>query len=801
MYCFGVGCMKYVNSCEGVKIDENQVAALAKKFLLDERVVRLLFARGINNEQALRDYLNPNISHLNNPYLFEDMALVVEKIKAHIAAGSNILIYGDYDVDGITATATMYTYLTSIGANVTTFLPNRYIDGYGLNIETLNKVLAQSTPDLLITVDCGITAVNEVEYLKSKNIDVIVTDHHESDGNMPDCLIINPKVSSTYPFKYLCGAGVALKVVQAIGGLEVVTQFLPTTAIATISDIVEMVGENRAIVSLGLRETNRLPKGLIKLLNECGISRSPKASEIAFKLAPKINASGRMGDANLSLQLYLESNPTAINKICKTILDYNTQRQQLCNKIYDDVKAYLSDTDIYSMKAIICKSAEWEAGLLGIVCAKLSEEYHRPTCLFSDNNGVLTGSCRSVNGVNVHTLMCSMSDILEKFGGHTMAAGLTLNIEHYDEFCDKFNTYVDQNLVKDEFLPTKVFDFEININEVSTNLIESVDRMEPCGHENARPIFKFNVSGADATPMKSHPEHLLVKYSNVSLLAFNMASMLYVLTSDTECSILADLNIETFKNIKRVTGVIKSIDYDDIYRPKDIEVIAYQYLNQLAFEDNGEYKFVNYNRDNLIRMLVDMDKSVYGTLIVTNDYNSYLNFKSIYDNYNIFRDRLFELEDETGINTILLAPINFKHFNSFKRIIFIDPVINMGYVSAMNKATKSAIYLPYKSQFSYSLFREVSVDRKVFGEYFKVLKFAYDNAITGQTPYQLYDKLVKATKRKMSYLQFMACVTTFKELDIIQTQDDCSIINVSMDKKSLNSSAFYNKLIQIKNPK
>ena len=193
--------MKYVNSCDGVQIDQNLVDALAKKFLLDERVVRLLFARGINTEQALREYLNPNISQLNNPYLFEDMALVVDKIKNHIQAGSSILIYGDYDVDGITATATMYTYLTSIGAKVSTFLPNRYIDGYGLNIDTLNKVLEQNTPDLLITVDCGITAVSEVEFLKSKNIDVIVTDHHESDGNMPDCLIINPKVSSTYPFK------------------------------------------------------------------------------------------------------------------------------------------------------------------------------------------------------------------------------------------------------------------------------------------------------------------------------------------------------------------------------------------------------------------------------------------------------------------------------------------------------------------------------------------------------------------------------------------------------------------------
>ncbi len=793
--------MKYINSCEGVQIDEQFVSNMAKKFLLDSRVVRLLYVRGFNTEQALRDYLNPNISHLHNPFLFENMALVVQKIKDYIASNSKILIYGDYDVDGITATATMYDYLTKIGARVSTFLPNRYIDGYGLNIETINKVLETNSPDLIITVDCGITAVNEVEYLKSKGIDVIVTDHHESDGNLPDCLIVNPKVSKTYPFKYLCGAGVALKLVQAIGGVDAIKPYLATTAIATISDIVEMVGENRAIVSMGLNQTNSLPKGLLKMLHECGIGRTPKANEIAFKLAPKINASGRMGDADLSLKLYLETRPIEINKICKTIIEYNTKRQQLCNKIYDDVKQYLAEQDIYSMKAIVCKSSDWEAGLLGIVCAKLSEEYHRPTCLFSDTDGVLTGSCRSVNGVNVHTLMCSMSNILEKFGGHTMAAGLTMKVEHYEEFCTQFNDYVEQNLIKDEFLPTKVYDFEITLDEVNTGLIESVERMEPCGHENSRPVFKLSVTRADVSPMKSHPEHLLVKYNNLSFLAFNAASMQYVLAGDTNCNILADLSIEIYKNVKRVTGVIKSIDYEDIYRPEEMGVITHNYLRQLTFTESGDCQFVNYNRDNLIRLLVDMEKSIYGTLIVTNNYNSYLNFKSIYDNLNIFRNRIFEVEDQTGLNTILLAPNGFKNFNSFKRIIFIDPILNLNYISAVNKATKSAIYIPHKSQLNYSLLREISMDRKVFGEYFKVLKFACDNNISAPSAIQFFDKVTNACKRKLSYLQFMICMDVFKELNIIETENDQKIINLSMDKKSLEESVLYNRLTAIKNLK
>lgn len=791
--------MKYINSCSGIEIDEQFVTQMAKKYLIDERVVRLLFARKINTEKALKEYLNPNISQLHSPFLFENMALVVEKINKHIASNSKILIYGDYDVDGITATATLYDYLKKRGVNVSYFLPNRYIDGYGLNIETLDKVLEKDIPDLIITVDCGITAKNEVEYVKSKNIDIIITDHHESDGSLPDCLIINPKISNSYPFKCLCGAGVALKLVQALGGNDSIMPYLATTAIATISDIVELIGENRAIVTVGLNNINTLPKGLIKLLHECGVDRKPKANEIAFKLAPKINASGRMGDAELSLKLYLETKPNEINKICKTILEYNTKRQQLCNKIYNDVKEYLNKNDIYSMKAIIYKSSEWEAGLLGIVCAKISDEYNRPTCLFSDNNGILTGSCRSVNGVNVHSLMCSMSDILEKFGGHTMAAGLTLKIEYYDEFCKKFNEYVDKNLIKEEFLPTKSYDLEISAQEVSVSLIESVDRMEPCGHENNRPIFKLSISNADVTPMKLHPEHLTIKYGNLSLLAFNMASMEYILSSDTKCDILTDLNIETFRNTTKITGIVKSIDYEDIYRPKDMDIISFNYIKQLAYNDDEQYNFVNYTRENLIRILLDMDKSVYGTLIIASDYNSYLNFKSIYDNLNIYRNRLFEVEDESGINTILLAPKNFNHFNSFKRIIFIDPILHAGYISALNKTTKAIIYLPHKMHFSYSIFKNLSVNRNVFAEYFKLCKFAYDNNINANSSYQFFTKICNSCMRKnMSYLQFMVCLTTFKELNIIETQNDCRITKIYTDKKMLNASAFYNKLNLIK---
>ena len=793
--------MKYIYSCEGIKIDENFVEEMAEKFVIDKRVIRLLFARGFNTYEKLYNYFNPNLTQLHNPFLLEDMEKVVNKIKDHISLNHKILIYGDYDTDGITATATMYQFLSSIGANVNYFLPNRFIDGYGLNIETIDKAIKDNKPDLLISVDCGITAVDEVEYLKSKGIDVIITDHHERGEAVPDCLIINPKISENYPFKQLCGAGVALKVVQAMAGIDEVFKYLPTTAIATISDIVDLVDENRVIVSIGLKNIDNLPKGLTKMLSECGISKPVKASDIAFKLAPKINASGRMGDASLSLDLYLKTNPQEISKTCKTILEYNTKRQQLCNECYNEIKEYLEKNDIYSLKSIVMSSPNWEMGIVGIVAARISEEYNRPTCIFCQIGDKLTGSCRSVNGVNVHSLMCSMSDILEKFGGHTMAAGVTLSVQHYDEFCDRFNKYVEENIQKTEFLPTKSYDLELELEEITTNLIEDIDRMEPCGHVNFRPVFKLKLNKADVTPMKNHPEHLLVKYNNLSLLAFNSSSMQYILSSDTVCDILADINIEVYRNVKRISGIIKNIDYEHIYRPKDNNVLTSQYIKQLTYSDTSPYKFNNYTRENLIRMLVDMDKNIYGTLIVANDYNTYLNFKSIYDSLNIFRTRLFEIGDESGINTILLAPKNFSKFNTFNRIIFLDPILHTGFLSVLNKSTKAQVFLPHKTQFSYSTFKDFETDRATFGKYFRIMEYACDNKIKGSYAYDFYQKLIKQLGRakEYNYLQFYVCLTTFAELGIIElSEDETSILKITNIKKPLNASAFYNRLNLVK---
>jgi len=793
--------MKYVCNLDEVK-NQEFVSKMSKIYNLDEHLVHLLCSRGIDSQEKLNKFLQPSLTHLYDPFLFEDMQSAVDLIEKHIAKNSNILIFGDYDVDGISASAILIKYFSSVGAKVSNFMPNRYEDGYGLTIATIDKIFTNNKPDLVITVDCGITGIQEVEYIKSQGVDVIVTDHHERGEELPNCLIINPKVSETYPFKALCGAGVALKLVQALAGLSVASEYLPICAIATIADIVELLDENRTIVSLGLKNMKKAPTGVIKLMHECGLNENTcKASDIAFKLAPKINASGRMGSAETSLELYMAENANDIKKICNKILDFNNQRQQLCDKVYNDVKEELKNSNIFRISAIVMSSPEWDSGILGIVSARIAEEYHRPTFLFSQVEDELTGSCRSVNGVNVHTLLSSMSHLLTKFGGHPMAAGLTLKVEKYDEFVRLTNEYVAENLNKVDFLPTKSYDFALDENEITLKLVEDIDKLEPCGHMNARPIFNFKLKNAVVSSLPKHQQHLVLTYPNFSLLAFNSSDKYFVLSGNTSCNLLADLSVDTFRNTKKISGIVKSIDYEDIYRPQDNEILLAEYVRQIVYPLDSTYSFNNYNRDQLIRLLVDMEKNVYGTLIVANDYNTYINFKSIYDSNNIVRNRVMNINDETGLNTIVLAPSNFDCFNTFSRIIFLDPILNMGYLSALQKVAKSTIYLPNTQELHYSILNNINLTRNEFGRYFRLIQFACENKITGYYTYNLFKNILFKIKEKAnySYLQFFVCLQVFKELGIVLTNDnETEILKITNEKNPLNSSAFYNRLSTLK---
>jgi len=318
---------------------------------------------------------------------------------------------------------------------------------------------------------------------------------------------------------------------------------------------------------------------------------------------------------------------------------------------------------------------------------------------------------------------------------------------------------------------------------------------------NARPVFKFKLNNASISSLPKHPQHLLLNYPNFNLLAFNAESMYFILSGNTSSYLLADLNVDTFRNTKRISGIVKSIDYEDIYRPHDDDILQAEYIKQLIYPLDGTYSFNNYNRDQLIRMLLDMDKNVYGTLIVANEYNTYINFKSIYDSNNIFRNRVMKINDETGLNTIVLAPTDFNSFNAFSRIIFLDPILNMGYLSELNKHTKSTVYLPHIPSNPSIVLKNISLSRQEFGRYFRLMQFAYENKIKGYYCYNMFKNILTKIKDKetYSYLQFFVCLQVFKELGIVITNErDSEIVNITNKKNPLNASSFFNRLNAIK---
>ncbi|MDE6583745.1 MAG: single-stranded-DNA-specific exonuclease RecJ, partial [Clostridia bacterium] len=414
----------------------------AKKFNVLPTTMYLILSKGLSTEQEIEDYLS--VGQLLDPFLIRNMKQLCERIHLAKQLGDKVLIFGDYDVDGISATAIMLKTLKKLGIDAQYYLPNRYVDGYGLTCDVIDKIEKKYAPDLIITVDCGISCEKEVKYAKEKGIEICVTDHHEIPEVLPDTIVLNAKIEGQdYPFRELCGTGLAYKISEALLGQKKAEEFLPIAAIATIADIVTLTGENRNIVKRGLKSLDKLPVGLKLLFKENKLALSSVTStDIAFKIAPKINSSGRMGDAGDSLMLYMtEDTAVALSYIDK-IKKHNQKRQELSTKIMEDCEKAISKIDLSTKRVICLASKVWDQGILGIACARLVEMYNRPVFLFSQVGDTLHGSGRSIDDINIHELLSSMPDILETFGGHTMAAGLTLKRKNYEDFCNRVNSFV-----------------------------------------------------------------------------------------------------------------------------------------------------------------------------------------------------------------------------------------------------------------------------------------------------------------------------------------------------------------------
>jgi len=472
---------------------------LAEKFPKCPSVARLLVLRGMKSYDDVRAFFSPSLSQMPDPFLMRDMDKAVERLNSALGGKEKIMVYGDYDVDGTTAVALVYRYLQNYYSRLEYYIPTREDEGYGISLQSIDYA-ASIGVKLIIVLDCGIKAIDEIAYAKSKGIDFIVCDHHVPDDVLPDAAaILNPKrEDDEYPYKGLSGCGVGYKFMQAFArsnGLSTheLETMLDLVAVSIAADIVPLTGENRVMTYYGLKRLNNNPcVGLKSIIKLCGLTgKQLTISDIIFKIGPRINASGRMECGQESVELLVTRDPVEANEISKRIDNYNRNRKELDRQITVEANEIVERHAhaLEGKKPIVIYDQNWHKGVIGIVASRLAELHFRPSVVLTYSNGLATGSSRSVRGFDVYAAIKSCRDLLENFGGHTNAVGLSMKVENIGEFRRRLTEYVEQHIHDEQVTPTMDIDCELMFEDINSDFLRCMKQFNPFGPENQKPVF------------------------------------------------------------------------------------------------------------------------------------------------------------------------------------------------------------------------------------------------------------------------------------------------------------------------
>ena len=471
---------------------------LAGMLNLHPAVGTLLVERGVETVEEAKHFFRPQLTQLHDPFLFKDMTAAINRLNEALGRKERILVYGDYDVDGVTAVALVYKFLHQYCTNIDYYIPDRYEDGYGVSHKGVDYA-HETGVKLIIVLDCGIKAVEEIAYAKSLGIDFIICDHHVPDKQLPPAAaVLNAKrVDHTYPYEHLCGCGVGFKLIQAFAASNGIPfsdliPLLDLCAISIASDIVPILGENRILAYHGLRQINQSPSvGVKAIIDVCGLSdKEIMLTDIIFKIGPRINASGRIQNGKESVALLIEKDPEKAREMAEVINHYNEQRKDLDKVMTEQANQIVASIDErHEHKGIVIYNEEWHKGIIGIVASRLTEIYNRPSVVLTRDNDLATGSARSVAGFDIDKAIESCEDLLENFGGHTYASGLTLKAVNVPEFKRRFEEYVDEHILPEQTQPQLDVDAMLDFKDISRRLFNELRRFEPFGPNNTKPVF------------------------------------------------------------------------------------------------------------------------------------------------------------------------------------------------------------------------------------------------------------------------------------------------------------------------
>ena len=479
--------------------EENRISKeLADKLAISPVICQLLVKRGITTEEEANKFFKPSLNDLHDPFLMPDMDKAVKRLNRALGEREKILVYGDYDVDGTTAVSLVYKFLRPYTTLLDYYIPDRYDEGYGISYKGIDYA-ANNDVKLIISLDCGIKAIEKIEYAKKKGIDFIICDHHMPDDTLPDAVAVldAKRVDSIYPYEHLSGCGVGFKLMQAFAKsnnfpFADLEKLLDLCAVSIASDIVPITGENRIMAYYGLKQINSNPSlGLKGIIDVCGLTgKEITMSDIVFKIGPRINASGRMMNGKEAVDLLLAKDSESAREKSENINQYNDERRELDKKITDEANAIIDDfQDMADRKAIVVFNPAWHKGVIGIVASRLTEKYYRPAVVLTKSSELITGSARSVAGFDIYKAIESCRDLLENFGGHTYAAGLSLKEENLEAFTNRFLQLAADEIVPEQMVPQLDVDAILDFKDINAKFMHDLKKMSPFGPDNQKPVF------------------------------------------------------------------------------------------------------------------------------------------------------------------------------------------------------------------------------------------------------------------------------------------------------------------------
>lgn len=662
---------RIVNEAQFTCEQAAEISALAEKSGLCNQTVSILYGRGFDTEDKIKTFLHPSKEQFLSPFLMKGMKEAVELITRARDEEWSVVVFGDYDADGVCASTVMCRALADFGIEANVYIPERK-DGYGMGVAAIDSIFDEYFPQLFITVDCGISNYDEVEYIKEQGAEVIVTDHHELPEKLPDCICINPKIADDYPYDNLCGAGVAFKVACALNG-KAAYKYLDFTAIATVADSVPLTCENRSLVAEGLKLINSSPRK-----NYSGFYKSGEhvtAQTLAFSVAPKINAAGRMGDANLALRLFLSSDDSEIYNMSVKLSAYNAERQANCDELYLSAKRKLKEKGAKG-RVIVLWDENWNAGFVGIIAARLAEEYCRPTLLFVKNGDMLKGSARSIHGVNVFEAIKSCGDLVSEFGGHSQAAGVNIKEENLPALEEALNAYFHKNYSAEAFTPTYFVNGEFT-GQPDKKFIEELELLEPCGVGNRKPRFVADAAYCQTRLLKQGSSHISVKLGGLDMIWFSGERFQKLLNSALPKRLVFEYNISTFKGREQIKGYIQ----DAVYFPEScafagdsVKLNAISLIAEKQVECN-----VNLIDQTRAQELIDTCEE-YGSVFIVYDYDTLKKFRPGKTEVNVFN-----LSTGSLSSVILLSPTTECDISAYENIVFLDDPVYITLPSVKGK--------------------------------------------------------------------------------------------------------------------